>query len=89
VILRKRWRCSPYRREEAIVAQVILPLAIIPLMVFYFWMLHDMLANDRLPEGAFGQFTWPPATRSDWTLVFVVLSVAGAALYFVTTYQRR
>lgn len=69
--------------------QVLAVIPVVVLLVFYVWMFREMVNDDALPPGTFGDVSWPPVTRTDWFLVFIVLNVFGAALYYSTRYRRR
>lgn len=65
-------------------------IMIIPLLVlvpFYLWMFRDMTNNETLVDGVWGQFQWPPRSKTSWTLAFIFLNVFAAALYYVTEYR--
>jgi Phospholipase_D-nuclease N-terminal len=60
--------------------QFLIPLLIIiPLVIFWAWMFRDMMNNDSLPDD----------TKNTWTLLFVLLNVFGAGLYFINVYRDR
>jgi hypothetical protein len=54
-------------------------LLITPLIAFWFWMLRDMLGNDRLL----------PQARTFWLFALLFLNVLGAAMYYSSEYRRR
>ena len=67
-----------------------IPLAItLPLAAFYIWMFWEMANNSKLPDTSTGPMSWPPATKLQWTIVFIVLNVLGAGFYFFTEYKKR
>jgi hypothetical protein len=66
---------------------VLIPLAVIlPLVVFYLWMFHDMLNNDHLGPPP---FVASPANdfKYNWTFDFLLLNVLAAGIYFGTEYR--
>ncbi len=68
----------------------LLPLILVGAgFVFWGWMFRDLWANPDLPVNAPGGIGWPPVSKNAWTLVFVVLNIIGAALYFMTVYRAR
>ncbi len=54
-------------------------VVIVFLIIFWMLMYRDMTRNDSLPESA----------KSNWTLVFVLMNVFGAIIYYVTVYRNR
>ena len=52
---------------------------IVFLIIFWMLMYRDMARNDNLPESA----------KSNWTLVFVLMNVFGAIIYYVTVYRNQ
>jgi hypothetical protein len=48
-----------------------------------------MTRNASLPENSTGPLTWPPSSKSNWTLAFIVLNVFAAAFYYVLEYRKR
>ncbi|HSX31763.1 MAG TPA: hypothetical protein VLF43_00740 [Candidatus Saccharimonadales bacterium] len=59
------------------------------LAAFWLWMFNDMLKNDDIPSSGARGFRWPPAVKSHWILVFIVLNVLTAGYYYFTEYSRR
>jgi len=65
-----------------------LPLIIlVPLVAFWAWMFRHMTNNDDLPAESTPRFTWPPTSKYAWMWTFIVLNIAGAALYYMTVYR--
>lgn len=64
---------------RTLITAVTIVLAISPLLVFWAWMLRDMLNNDYLPSKA----------KNDWLLAFVLLNVFGAVLYYSNIYRNK
>lgn len=58
-------------------------------LVFWGWMFRDLWANPDLPVNAPDGIGWPPVSKNTWTLVFIVLNIAGAAFYFMMVYRSR
>jgi hypothetical protein len=54
-------------------------LAVSPLLAFRAWMFQDMINNERLPI----------SDKNTWTLMFLLLNVFGAAIYYVNVYRNR
>ena len=64
------------------ILQLVQELSVVVLVfLIIFWMLmyRDMTQNDQLPQSA----------KSNWTLVFVLMNVFGAIIYYVTEYRNR
>ncbi|HUY75432.1 MAG TPA: PLDc N-terminal domain-containing protein [Ktedonobacterales bacterium] len=49
------------------------------LLIFWALMFRDMVRNDALPESA----------KTSWTLVFLLMNVFGAAIYYAVEYRKR
>ena len=67
---------------------IIPAIIILPLVAFYLWMFWDMVNNPDLPEASAGLFNWPPKSRSDWVLVFIILNVFGSVVYYFYEYKK-
>ncbi|HEX7963195.1 MAG TPA: hypothetical protein VF466_01250 [Candidatus Saccharimonadales bacterium] len=63
---------------------LLLPL---PALAFYLWMFWDMANNPDIPADARGTLGWPPASRMHWAVLFVVLNIVAAVIYFTTVYK--
>ena len=50
---------------------------ILPLIAFALWMFSDMIKNDNLRTNS----------RSNWILLFFVLNVFGAIMYYINEYR--
>jgi amino acid transporter len=62
---------------------------ILPLIAFWIWMFRDMTRNAYLPDNSTGSLTWPPSSKDNWTVAFIVLNVFAAAFYYVLEYRKR
>jgi len=62
-------------------------IIVLPLLAFWLWMFWDMTNNQDLPNDPALQLRWPPATKLEWTLVFVILNVVAAGYYYFTEYK--
>ena len=69
--------------------QLLSLIGILLLVAFWVWMFRDMMRNDALPERTPGPLSWPPASKYDWTIIFIVLSIFAAACYYAYEYRRR
>jgi cbb3-type cytochrome oxidase subunit 3 len=69
--------------------QLISILSILLLLGFWFWMFRDMAKNASIPDNYGPPLTWPPASKYTWTLVFILLNVFGAGIYYVFEYRNR
>ena len=67
-------------------AQVIVVLIPIALLVFWGWMLSDMMKNDSLPA-CFMSITRGSDPRLDWTAAFLLLNIFAAFYYYVNEYR--
>jgi hypothetical protein len=52
-------------------------------------MFRDMTSNESLPGGSNMPFTWPPASKYDWTIAFILMNVFAAAMYYAWEYRKR
>jgi hypothetical protein len=52
-------------------------------------MFRDLWANPELPVNSDAGLSWPPVSKNAWTVVFVVLNIFGAALYYNGTCRNR
>jgi hypothetical protein len=59
------------------VQSLLLLLLVAPLIVFWAWMLDDMLQNPLLTRNA----------RTAWLTAFLFLNVFGAGLYYMSLYR--
>lgn len=64
-------------------------LIVLPLAAFWLSMFRDMTTNGELPAATGALFEWPPVSRHGWTVLFIVLSLPAAVLYYRTIYRRR
>lgn len=64
-------------------------IIVAPLLLFWAWMLHDMLRDDTLPDSSVPLLTWPPRSRFSWIVVFVVLNIFGAVFYYILCYRQK
>jgi len=62
---------------------------ILILVAFYLWMFWHMANNTDLPSSPTVQFRWPPQTRQEWAIAFVILNIFTAGFYFFTVYRER
>ena len=69
--------------------QLIPILLLIPVEAFWFWMLSDMMNNDRLPGTSDPPLTWSPTSKYGWTFAFAFLNVFAAMFYYTTEYRSR
>jgi hypothetical protein len=58
------------------------------LLGFWSWMFNDMLKNPAIPSSGPGGLSWPPQTKSQWSFVFVLLTIVAAGYYYLTEYQK-
>ncbi len=59
--------------------QFVAVLVVLPLLIFWFWMLKDLADNPYLPSGA----------KNTWFLAFVFLNVVAAFYYYMVEYRNR
>lgn len=59
------------------------------LIAFWLWMFLDMLHNPSIPSSSTAGFHWPPGTKSDWLVFFVVFSIFTAGYYCSTVYREK
>jgi len=59
------------------------------LVVFWAWILRDMLLNNDIPSSAPMIFQWPPEAKNQWILLFVILNVLAAIYYYSTEHKKR
>jgi hypothetical protein len=64
-------------------------LIFIPVAGFWLWMFRDMLNNDYLPASSPTPLSWPPSTKSGWTIAFILLSIFAALWYYMVEYRSR
>ena len=64
-------------------------MIVLPLLVFWLWMFRDMTKNDALSGNSAAPLTWPPSSKNDWLIWFIVLNVFAAAFYYVFEYRKR
>jgi hypothetical protein len=59
-------------------AQLVGPLTVLVVaLAFWGWMFRDMINNNRLME----------SEKKTWLLMFLLLNVFGAAIYYVNVYR--
>lgn len=58
-------------------------------VIFWLWMFSEMIKNDNLPGNSSSPLTWPPSSKFGWMVVFILLNVFGAGLYYVFEYRNR
>ncbi len=63
-------------------------IILVPIVVFWFWMFRHMLANDGLNDDPQAPLTFPPTTRRGWIIIFILMNVFGAYLYFLSEYRK-
>lgn len=59
------------------------------LIAFWGWMFNDMLHNDDIPSSAASVLSWPPETKNQWIVLFVILSIFTAAYYYFAAYRNK
>ncbi len=64
-------------------------IGIIPLLLFWAWMFSDMVSNNTILSNSNGSLNWPPASKFDWTVLFIFLNVFAAILYYFAEYKPR
>ena len=69
--------------------QLIMVIPLLLLGPFCLWMMGDMTNNERLPDGVWCQFQWPPHSKTEWALTFLIFNVVAAAFYYATEYRHR
>jgi hypothetical protein len=69
--------------------QLISLLLTLLVVIFWLWMLSEMMKNDSLPGNSSPLLTWPPSSKYSWLLLFIFLNAFGAALYYVFEYRKR
>lgn len=68
----------------------LIPLAMLAgALLFWGWMFRDLWANPDLPVASERGLVWPPDSKNTWTLVFIVLNLAGAVLYYFGVFRNR
>lgn len=72
---------------DAVWYVTLIPIGI--MLAFYVWMFREMANDETLPPGKYQDFAWPPVSQADWFLIFVILNVFGAVLYYSTRYRNR
>ncbi len=70
------------------IGQVIVRFVPLGLLGFWAWMFVDMIRSDDLP-GCFLSLTGGVDAKSDWTVMFVLLSLVTALVYFTEIYRQR
>ncbi len=70
------------------ISQLIVVLVPLCLLGFWAWMFRDMLRSDDLPA-CFISLSGGADPRSDWTIMFVLLSLATALVYYSEVYRQR
>lgn len=64
-------------------------IGIIPLLVFWAWMLSDMMSNNTIASNSNSFLNWPPDSKFDWTVLFIFLNIFAAILYYFAEYRPR
>jgi hypothetical protein len=64
-------------------------LIVLPLIVFWGWMLNDMVHNPAIPESTTEPFRWPPQAKNYWFMIFIILNVFGAGFYYFSIYRQK
>ena len=64
-------------------------IGVIPLLVFWSWMLSDMMSNNTIPSNSNAFLNWPPTSKSDWAVLFIFLNIFAAILYYFGEYKPR
>jgi len=70
------------------IGQLITTLIPLAVLVFWAWMFADMRSSDDLP-GCFISLRRGRDPRSDWTAMFVILSLVTAMMYYTEVYRSR
>jgi heme/copper-type cytochrome/quinol oxidase subunit 2 len=76
----KRLIMAPF---NPLIEAILILLVISPLLVFWVWMFRDMLNSDNLPN------LMSNDAKTDWTLIFIILNVFAAAIYYSRVYRNR
>lgn len=69
-------------------APLILTLVPLALLAFWAWMFVDMIRSEDLP-GCFLAPSGGANPKSDWTIMFILLSLATALVYYTEVYRKR
>ncbi len=67
---------------------LILTLVPLALLAFWAWMFVDMIRSDDLP-GCFISLSGGADPKSDWIVMFVLLSLVTAMVYYTEIYRKR
>jgi hypothetical protein len=64
---------------------------LIPLLLKAIWtrMFSDMINNPDIPSATPGGFAWPPESKNQWTILFIILNVLTAGYYYFTVYREK
>ena len=64
---------------------------IVPILLlgFWIWMFWAMTNNDRLPSRSNTALSLPPASKFEWTWMFIVFNIFAAVYYYFAEYRNK
>jgi hypothetical protein len=68
--------------------QLVPSILVLILILFYVSMFRHMLQNITISNVSSNKLiVWPPVTKNNWIIIFVLLNVFAAGYYYMTEYK--